>query len=53
MKIKLITTAWILGLIAIMAASCKKEDLRPNIVFILADDLARYYDPVDFLLIKK
>jgi arylsulfatase A len=39
MKIRLSITAWVLGLMAIVTVSCKKEDLRPNIVFILADDL--------------
>jgi len=39
MKISLNITAWVLGWIILMATGCQKEDLRPNIVFIMADDL--------------
>jgi len=30
---------WVLGLISILAVSCNQESEKPNIVFILADDL--------------
>ncbi|MCP4311626.1 MAG: sulfatase [Bacteroidetes bacterium] len=39
MEIRLNLATWCLVLTAIIAVSCKKEDVRPNIVFILADDL--------------
>jgi arylsulfatase A len=39
MKNRLNIAAWVLGLMSIMTVSCKKEAVRPNIVFILADDL--------------
>lgn len=39
MKIRQIITAWVLGLMTIVTVSCQKDEARPNIVFILADDL--------------
>ncbi len=39
MTIRLKISAWVLLLITLMAVGCKVEDVRPNIVFILADDL--------------
>jgi len=34
-----VTTIGVIGIIAILAASCDKQYVKPNIVFILADDL--------------
>lgn len=39
MDSKLKAISWIFGIIALLGISCEKEDLKPNIVFILADDL--------------
>ncbi len=39
MKNRLNIAAWVLGLMSIITVGCKKEAVRPNIVFILADDL--------------